>query len=175
MAKITALFFDIGGVILTNTWGHESRRRAAVQFQLDGNEFERLHEPALSLWETGQIGFDDYLDRAVFNRPRAFSREVFKDFMLEQSQAFPETLAILAALAESKKYLISALNNESREMNQHRIERFELRNYFTVFFSSCYLGVRKPDEAIYRAALLMSQRAPEERSEERRVGKECRL
>jgi putative hydrolase of the HAD superfamily len=37
-----------------------------------------------------------------------------------------------------------------------------LRDCFDVFFSSCFLGARKPDEKIYRIALELTQRSPEE-------------
>ena len=37
-----------------------------------------------------------------------------------------------------------------------------MRDYFDVFLSSCYLEVRKPDEAIYRRALDITQRKAEE-------------
>jgi len=36
------------------------------------------------------------------------------------------------------------------ELNVYRIEKFGLARCFPVFFSSCFLGVRKPDEEIYR-------------------------
>ena len=49
--------------------------------------------------------------------------------------------------------MIGALNNEARETNDFRFARFGLRDLFEVAFSSCYLGLRKPDLAIYRAAL----------------------
>ena len=32
-------------------------------------------------------------------------------------------------------------------------EKFGLRQYFEVAFSSCYMGLRKPEPAIYRRAL----------------------
>ena len=57
---------------------------------------------------------------------------------------------------------MASLNNESREINEYRIHTFHLRDYFQAFFSSCYLGVRKPEEQIYRLALEISQREPEE-------------
>ena len=34
--------------------------------------------------------------------------------------------------------------------------------HFAVFFSSCFLGAKKPDEAIFRMALQLTQRVPEE-------------
>jgi putative hydrolase of the HAD superfamily len=57
---------------------------------------------------------------------------------------------------------MASLNNESREINEYRIHTFHLRDYFQAFFSSCYLGVRKPEEQIYRLALEIAQREPEE-------------
>jgi putative hydrolase of the HAD superfamily len=108
------------------------------------------------------LGLEEYLNRTVFYRQREFTPQQFKDFMLAQSQPYPESLAVMDRLARTRKYLLATLNNESLELNRYRIEHFGLRNYFTVFFSSCFLGVKKPDEAIYRLALQMTQRVPEE-------------
>jgi putative hydrolase of the HAD superfamily len=55
---------------------------------------------------------------------------------------------------------MAALNNESREINEYRIRQFKLKDYFEVFFSSCYLGVRKPDIGIYRRVMDITQRKP---------------
>jgi putative hydrolase of the HAD superfamily len=82
--------------------------------------------------------------------------------MWAQSQPYPESLAMVAELARSKQYLLATLNNESRELNEYRIERFHLGDYFTAFFSSAFLGVRKPDEKIYQMALEITQRRPDE-------------
>ena len=54
------------------------------------------------------------------------------------------------------------MNNESLELNEFRIARFGLRRYFTAFFSSCFVGVKKPEAGIYRVALQVAQLAPEE-------------
>ncbi len=158
----TALFWDVGGVLLTNGWDRSSRRKAVEHFNLDWDEFEDRHELVDSAFEKGQLGLEAYLDRTVFYRPRSFTREDFRNFMFGQSESFPETVAILDRLARSKRYLMGTLNNESIELNLYRINRFGLRNYFDVFFSSCFLGVKKPDEAMYRLALQMTQRAPED-------------
>lgn len=147
---------------MSNAWDRNSRAKAAEIYHLDRDEYARLHESALEPFETGQISLDEYLDRTVFYRPRAFTKENFKEFVLAQSQSCVETLAILERVAQAKRYLIAALNNESRDLNLYRIQRFGLRDYFSVFFSSCYVRIRKPDEAIYRLALQMTQRSPQE-------------
>ena len=162
MAEITALFFDIGGVLLTNGWDREERTAAAAKFHLDWKDFEERHELVLHAFEVGEIGLDEYLDRVIFYCKREFSREEFTDFIRAQSQALPGTLDVVARIAGEHKYLMSSLNNESREMNAYRIEKFHLREYFDVFLSSCYLGVRKPDEAIYKLALNIAQRKGDE-------------
>ncbi len=162
MAEITALFFDVGGVLLTNGWDRPSRREATKKFGLEWDDFEDRHELLNHGFEVGAVSLDEYLKRAVFYRERKFSKQDFIDFIHSQSRAMPETLAVLQKLAARKKYLIAALNNESRELNEYRIRTFNLREYFEVFLSSCYLGVRKPNAAIYKLALSITQRAGEE-------------
>ena len=71
-------------------------------------------------------------------------------------------MGIVQRLARSGKYLMATLNNESLELNLHRIEKFQLRDYFAAFFSSCFLGVKKPERAIYRLASQITQRNPDE-------------
>jgi putative hydrolase of the HAD superfamily len=162
MARVNTLFWDNGGVILTNGWDRTSRRAAVEKFQLDWADFEDRHELMLNAFETGRATLDEYLRRTVFYRQRAFAPDDFKKFMFEQSQPFPESLEFLRKLAQTRAYLMASLNNESREINEYRIHTFHLRDYFQAFFSSCYLGVRKPEEQIYRLALEIAQREPEE-------------
>ena len=162
MPKITTLFWDIGGVILTNGWDRESRKQATEAFHLDWEEFEDRHDLSFPAFDSGQITLNEYLDRTLFYRPRPFTREEFTAFMFAQSKEYPETRAILDNVASSGKYFVGSINNEPLELNQYRIEAFHLRRDFCVFFSSCYVRSRKPEEAIFRVALEVSQRPPEE-------------
>ena len=162
MTEISALFWDNGGVILTNGWDRNSRRAAVEKFHLDWSDFEDRHELMLNAFETGRATLDEYLRRTIFYRERAFSPADFKQFMFEQSQPFAPALEFLGALVRPQRYLMAALNNESREINEYRIHKFNLRHYFEAFFSSCYLGVRKPEEQIYQLALRISQCEPSE-------------
>ncbi|HXN16967.1 MAG TPA: HAD-IA family hydrolase [Candidatus Binatus sp.] len=158
MVEIKALFWDNGGVFLTNGWDRHSRRAAVEKFHLDWNDFEDRHELMLDAFETGRASIDDYLHRTIFYRERPFSSDDFKAFMFAQSQPYPEPLAFLGQIARSRRFLMASLNNESREINEYRIDKFALRDYFEAFFSSCYLGVRKPDPGIYKLALKITQR-----------------
>jgi len=162
MAEVNTLFWDNGGVILTNGWDRASRREAVEKFHLDWADFEDRHELMLDGFERGQVSLDAYLKRTVFYRERAYSIEEFKDFMFAQSQAFPESLDFLGRLASSRRWLLAALNNESAEINEYRIRTFQLRDYFEAFFSSCYLGYRKPGAEIYNLALRITQSAPQQ-------------
>jgi hypothetical protein len=91
MAEVNTLFWDNGGVILTNGWDRESRQRAVEKFHLDWADFEDRHELMLHTFETGELTLDNYLRRTVFYRSRPFTSEEFKTFMFEQSQPFPNT------------------------------------------------------------------------------------
>ncbi len=162
MPKITAIFSDVGGVLLSNGWERAARRRLVEEFGLDGEEFEDRHELVVTGFETGRLSLDQYLEQTLFYRPRAFTREQVRQFILTQSRPLDASLELVARLAVARRYLLATLNNESREINLHRIERFGLKRYFTAFFSSCFLGVKKPDEAIYLKALEITQRAPAE-------------
>ena len=162
MAEITTLFWDIGGVILTNGWDRVSRKEATTAFHLDWEEFEDRHDLSFPAFDSGQITLNEYLDRTLFYRTRPFSREEFTAFMFAQSKEYPGSRAILDTLARTGKYFIGAINNEPLELNEYRIEAFHLRRDFLVFFSSCYVRSRKPEEHIFRVALEVTQRKPEE-------------
>jgi putative hydrolase of the HAD superfamily len=162
VAEITTLFWDMGGVLLTNGWDRAARHRAVEQFHLDGEEFEDRHELLLDAFETGEATLAEYMHRTVFYRKRNFTEQEFKDFLFAQSEPLPGALEFLGELAATKRYLIAALNNESAEINEYRIQKFDLRKYFAAFLSSCYLGLRKPDAGIYEKALSITQRMPNE-------------
>jgi putative hydrolase of the HAD superfamily len=162
MPDVTALFCDVGGVILSNGWDRPARSAAAKKFGLDWEEFQDRHDLASPAFETGQITLDTYLQRTVFYRKRSFTREEFIDFIFGQSSELPESRAVLDEISKTGNYLLATINNEPRELNEFRIQKFNLRREFKAFFSSCYLGVRKPDEGIYKLALEVTQRTPEE-------------
>lgn len=162
MFPFDVILFDVGGVLLTNGWDHGERAAAVAHFGLDAAALETRHAEVMDAWERGEINLNQYLDVAVFYEPRAFSRSEFFSFMLAQSQRLPHgALHILAELAASNACMVGALNNEARETNEFRFAHFGLRRYFKVAFSSCYMGLRKPDPAIYLRALDILGRLPE--------------
>jgi putative hydrolase of the HAD superfamily len=157
VSAIRAIFWDVGGVLLSNAWDRTQRTSALEHFHLDEAEFHDRHEMVVSSFERGKITLDEYLDRTVFYRTRPFTRDEFRDFMYSLSQPFPEVLSFAQALSDSGKYFMGTINNESRELNYYRIEKCGLRKMFQLFVSSCFVGFRKPERDIYRLALETTQ------------------
>src|ERR1700739_984852 len=147
---------------MTNGWDTVARRRAAETFNLDWEEFQDRHDLSFPAFDSGLISIDEYLKRTLFYRPRPFTREEFIAFMFAQSKEYPESRAVLDQVPRQGKYFMGSINNEPLELNEYRIAAFHLRRDFQVFFSSCYLHTRKPEEMIYRIALKVTQRPPEE-------------
>lgn len=162
MAKITALFWDVGGVLLSNAWDHTQRKQALDHFKLDEAEFDDRHDMVVSSFERGKIGLQEYLERTIFYRPRPFTLDDFKTYMLPLSQPNLPALELARSLAHSGKYLMATINNESTDLNRYRIQAFGLQSIFNLFVSSCFAGMRKPEKGIYRLALDITQRPPEE-------------
>lgn len=162
MPKPTTLFFDIGGVLLTNGWDTPARQRAAAKFQLEEIDFQKRHGMVKTAFETGRMSIDTYLAKTVFYIERPFSRQDFIDYIFTESKANEDVLNWLRTFAKSRRYRIFALNNESRELHEYRKERFKLDEIFEGFLTSCYLGSVKPDEEIYLSALGIASCRPNE-------------
>jgi putative hydrolase of the HAD superfamily len=162
MTKIRHVFFDIGGVLATNGWDREQRKVALAKFAIDETEFQTRHEEMVGPLEQGQISLDEYLDIAVFHEPRSFGKEEFRSFIFDQSKPFTDTIAIARAVAEGCTYWVMTMNNESEELNRHRISAFGLDEFFDAFLSSCWLGLRKPARRFYDRALGISEARPAE-------------
>jgi putative hydrolase of the HAD superfamily len=161
MARVPTLFFDLGGVLLTNGWDTPARRAAAQTFHLDYQEFQTRHEMLKTAFETGRLGLDAYLQKAVFHHPRPFTPDDFKAFMFAQSKPLGETLEWVRELAKTQVCQLFTLNNESRDLHEYRVRTFQLDQIFRGFLVSCYLGQVKPDEGIYENALGIAACPPE--------------
>jgi putative hydrolase of the HAD superfamily len=154
---ITHLFFDVGGVLGSNGWDREQRHAAAERFGLDEAEVEERHAEAAAVWEEGRMSLEEYLQATVFFRPRRFPVVDFMEFMFGQSTPDRDCIALARALCATGRYRLMTINNESAELNRHRIRTFGLGEIFLAFFSSCWVGALKPSHRIYQVALAMSQ------------------
>ena len=77
--------------------------------------------------------------------------------MKKQSQPIEGAIAFFKELKKEWGLKVIALSNEARELNTHRIKEYKLNELFDFYISSCYLGLRKPDPAIFKLALDTAQ------------------
>ncbi len=160
--EVNTLFLDIGGVLLTNGWDRHSREKACDVFHLDYDEMNERHHLTFDTYEEGKLSLDEYLNRTIFYEPRTFSREAFKQFMFDQSQPFPDMLALMRTLKEHYHLKIAVVSNEGRELTVYRIQRFGLGSFVDFFICSAFVHFRKPDEDIFRIALDLAQCEPKQ-------------
>lgn len=149
---ISTLFLDIGGVLLTNGWGHEARSRAVEEFNLDAAAMEIRHKMAFDTYEMGKMTIDEYLDITVFYEQRTFFNADFKVFMFQQSEALPGSIDFFKALKYKYGLKIIAVSNEGLELNEYRIQQFQLDTLFDAYVSSCYVHLHKPDKQMLQMA-----------------------
>ncbi len=157
----TAIFTDIGGVLLTNGWDRTARKKAIDRFKLDLAETEERHHLTFDTYESGKISLSEYLKRLVFYKKRNFTEEDFRKFMFAQSEPFPEMLLLIRAIKEKYNIKIAVVNNEGSELNKHRINKFRLGEFVDFFISSCIVHFRKPDADIFKVALDIAHVEPE--------------
>lgn len=154
---ITTLFLDIGGVLLSNGWGHESRKLAAETFHLNQAEMEERHHLNMVTHEEGKLSLSDYLNRVVFYEKRSFTPDQFQEFMYTQTTPNVQMIEFIKQLKEQYKLKIAVINNEGRVLNEYRIRKFQLNQFVDFFISSCFVHYRKPDTDIFRLALDIAQ------------------
>jgi putative hydrolase of the HAD superfamily len=157
----TTIFTDIGGVLLTNGWDRNGRTKAISHFNLDPVETEERHHLTFDTYESGKITLSEYLKRLVFYKERNFTEVEFRKFMFDQSQPYPEMLALIRGIKEKYGIKIAVVSNEGRELNNYRINTFKLGEFVDFFISSCFVHFRKPDADIFKVALDIAQVLPE--------------
>ncbi len=151
------MFVDIGGVLLTDGWGHVSRKLAAKTFGLDLKVINSRHNMFLDIYELGKLTIEEYLSWVVFYEDRPFTRTAFRKFIFAQSKPYPKMIELIRGLKARYGLKIVAVSNEAPELNSHRIRKFKLDSLVDSFISSCFVHIRKPDADIFRLALDISQ------------------
>jgi putative hydrolase of the HAD superfamily len=146
--------------LLSDGWGHASRKLAAKTFGLDYQEFEKRHNMVFDTYELGKFTIEEYLKLVVFYEKRPFTMSQFKSFMFEQSKPYPKMIELMLRLKSQYGLKIGVVSNEARELNAHRINKFKLDEFVDFFISSCFVHLRKPDPEIFRMALDIAQVRP---------------
>jgi len=147
------VLFDIGGVLLTNGWDVADRAEGARRFHLDLEAFEARHATAMPAFERGELSLEGYLEATLPAASPRKLRDELRAFILGCSRPHPDTLRVVDRVRGAASVRLVAFNNEGRELNEHRIATFHLDRLFSLFFSSCYTGRRKPDPAAYRGVV----------------------
>jgi len=128
-SSITALFLDIGGVLLTDGWGHMSRKLAAKAFDLNPEEMESRHNQAFDTYELGKFTIEEYLSRVVFYEERPFTPAQFRKVMFAQSKPYPKMIELVRKLKARHGLKVAVVSNEARELNSYRIRKFKLDGF----------------------------------------------
>jgi FMN phosphatase YigB (HAD superfamily) len=154
---IKTIFWDIGGVLLTNGWDKDERTEVLGRLGVDLADYESRHEEANYFWERGLSTAEHFFNVTVLNQnPNLTFAELWPQVCAESKILYPGSLDILGELATSGRYTLATLNNESRELNEHRLDAFRLRPFFDYFICSGYVHEMKPHPGIYRAAIEIS-------------------
>jgi putative hydrolase of the HAD superfamily len=161
--EIRAIYWDIGGVLLTNGWDHQERARVLEQFAIPREEYESRHEEANDRWERGELTDEEFLKQTVFFKERSFTPAAFLEAVRAQSKWLPGGAKnVIAALRRNNGVKMAMLNNESGTLNDYRIATFGLAEYFDGFFCSAYIGMRKPEPRMFRSGAALLHFQPEE-------------
>ena len=158
-SSIRTVFWDIGGVILTNGWELSQRTKVLGRLGVDLEAFEEVHDRANYYWERGLITAQDYVMQTILRTNPKLNLTfdlVWPQICAASKVLHPECLAILAELKEQRKFRLATLNNESRELNEHRLNAFKLRCLFDYFICSGYVHEMKPAAGIYKTAIDIS-------------------
>lgn len=162
--KIKTLFLDISGVLLNNGWDTSSRAEAIKKFGLDKGEVKNRHKTVFNTYEIGRITLDEYTDSVFFYRNISFSKNDFKAFMFQQSQALDGCIGFFKTLKQQHQLKVVALSNEVRELNEYRIKQFKLDELFDAYISSCCAHLCKPNKEMLYMACDISHTAPKHAS-----------
>ncbi len=157
--SIRTIFWDIGGVILTNGWDRHQRARVLERLGIDLAAYEAAHERANYYWERGLMTAEEFFKQTVL-RPNpqldlTFD-QLWPQVCAQTKVLHPECLDMLAELKSQGQYKLATLNNESRELNEYRLDNFKLRCLFDYFICSGYVHEMKPKAGIFETAIDVS-------------------
>jgi putative hydrolase of the HAD superfamily len=160
--KFRALYSDIGGVLGTNGWDTNLRKKIADHFGIEPDSIEGRHHLMFDSFERGYMSFETYLEYVFFNVPRAFTLEEVRNYTYNASTAWPENIEFFSRVKRKNHLRLGLISNEGRGITEHRVGKFGLRDLADFMVISHYVHFRKPDLEIWRLALNLAQVTAEE-------------
>lgn len=160
MALIQALLLDVGGVLMTNGWDGNLRRKTAELFKIDLEEMDRRHHLVFDTYETGKITLDEYLTRIIFFENRPYTLNDVKQFIFDAVRPYEDMINFVKEIKAQHHLKVGVVSNEGRELAVDRIHRFDLPSFVDFFIISSFVHFRKPDADIYRLAIDVVQVPP---------------
>jgi FMN phosphatase YigB (HAD superfamily) len=158
--NIKTIFWDIGGVLLTNGWDRGQQATVLNPLGVDLDDYRIRHDAANFFWERGLINAVEFFKRTIFHADQPSRNFTFEELwpqVCAQSRVLHAgSFDILSSISSSGQYKVATLNNESRELNSFRLDSFNLKQYFHYFICSGYVHEMKPHPDIYRAAVDIS-------------------
>ena len=163
-SQARTIFWDLGGVLLTNGWDIHQRARVLTSLGVDLPAYEAVHDAVNFYWERGLLSAPEFFEQTVIT-PNPHLNLTFDQLWPlvcgESKVLHPGSFDILSSLRDSGQYRLATLNNESRELNVYRLDSFNLRQYFDYFICSGYVHEMKPQPGIYQAAIDICGLPPE--------------
>ncbi len=152
-SQFRVLYSDIGGVLGTNGWDSNVRRRLCTEFSLDSEEVESRHRLMFDSYERGYMSLEHYLAYVVFHEERPFTLEAVREFTYRQSLAWVENIEFMRQLRAANEIKLALISNEGAGITQHRINKFKLSELADFMVISHFVHFRKPDPEIWMLAL----------------------
>ena len=162
--KIETIFWDIGGVLLTNGWDQGQRGRVLTELGVNLAAYEAVHDRENWFWERGLMTAEEFFERTVLSTNKELGLTFASVWPLvcgESQVLHPECFDLLRRLRDDPDVRLATLNNESRELNGFRLDTFGLRECFDFLICSGYSGEMKPAAGLYRTAIEVSGRPAE--------------
>ncbi len=153
---------DIGGVLGTNGWDSQLRRKAAAHFGLDFEQIEHRHQLMFDTFERGFLSFEGYISHVFLHEPREFMSEDIREFAYAESVPWPENIALLRTVKRANRLKLGLLSNEGEGLTSYRVRKWGLRDLADFLVFSHCVHMRKPDHAIWQLALDLAQAEPSE-------------
>lgn len=156
---IRTIFWDIGGVLLTNGWDENQRRDVLTRLGADLPAYEAVHDEVNWFWERGLMTAEEFFRQTLFATSPHLEVtwiEFWPMVCAESRVLHPECFHVLEALRRDGRYRLATLNNESRELNAYGLDTFGLRRLFDYFVCSGYVHEMKPAPRIFEDAVGLS-------------------